>query len=206
VVDTLQLKRDQERNKLRATIKQQRKALSNAELEKAAHALFLNCTPFFSDVKSVAGYQAMSGEIPLNPIFDYCHNQGITTLLPIMRNKALMFAPFDATTSFSTKQYGIQEPDADESQWLTPNELELVLVPLVAFDKTCNRIGMGGGFYDRSFEFRKTAAGPPTLVGVAHELQRVDDVFVEDWDVGLDFVVSDVGVVEAPMLRTLAGS
>ena len=191
MVDTLQQKRDH----IRANIKQQRKALSSTALEKAAHALFLNCTPFLAGVKSVAGYQAMSGEISLDPLFKYCHKEGITTLLPIMRNKALMFAPFDATTTFSTKQYGIQEPDTDESTWLKPTELELVLVPLVAFDNTCNRIGMGGGFYDRSFELRKTNAGPPALVGVAHAFQQVDDVFVESWDVGLDFVVSDAGVV-----------
>lgn len=191
MVDTFQQKRDN----IRTKIKQQRRALDNNELQLAATALLSNCKPYLSNVRTVAGYQAMLGEIPLNPIFDYCHQQAITTLLPIMRGKSLMFAPFDATTTFSTKQYGIQEPNVDESDWLTPNQLELVLVPLVAFDKTCNRIGMGGGFYDRSFEFRKSATAPPILMGVAHALQAVDDAYAQSWDVALDFIATDVQVI-----------
>ena len=190
MVDTLKQKRDS----IRATIRQQRKALSNDALSTAADALLLNCKPFLHNVKNVAGYLAISGEIPLDPIFDYCHKKGITTLLPIMRDQALLFAPFDPSTTFTTKKWGILEPDTDEAHWITPHELELVLVPLVAFDHTCNRIGMGGGFYDRSFEFRKTEAGPPALIGVAHAMQQVENVFVEAWDVALDCIVSDEGV------------
>ena len=195
MVDTHIDKNKRVRDDIRAQIKKQRKALSNSELAIAGEKLLANCKPFIDHVKSVAGYQAMLGEIPLNAVFDYCHQNNITTLLPIMRDQALMFAPFDSSTSFSVKQYGIQEPDVPESDWLRPNDLDLVLVPLVAFDATCNRIGMGGGFYDRSFEFRKTKAGPPNLVGVAHALQQVDDVFAQSWDVALDSIATDARVV-----------
>jgi len=191
VVDNNKQKRDE----IRATIKQQRKALNDNELQVAATALLSNCSPYLSNVKTVAGYQAMLGEIPLNPIFQHCQQHGITTLLPIMCGESLMFAPFDATTTFITKKYGIREPDIDKSEWLSPRELELVLVPLVAFDKTCNRIGMGGGFYDRSFEFRQSSAAPPLLIGAAHALQEVDEVHAQSWDVSLDFVATDMHVL-----------
>ena len=78
---------------------------------------------------------------------------------------------------------------------LGPEAIDLVLVPLVAFDPQRNRIGMGGGFYDRSFAFRKNPDQPrPVLIGVAHELQKVDLLEPEPWDVQLDMVVTDQAV------------
>ena len=78
---------------------------------------------------------------------------------------------------------------------LAPEALDLVLAPLVVFDPQRNRIGMGGGYYDRSFEFRKQAQrDAPILIGVAHELQKVDQLIAEDWDVRLDMVVTDGGI------------
>ena len=69
---------------------------------------------------------------------------------------------------------------------------DLVLAPLVVFDADRNRIGMGGGFYDRSFAFRKNSGiETPLLIGVAHELQKVDRLIPEDWDVRLDMIVTD---------------
>jgi len=187
VVDTLK----QQRDNIRAAIKPMRRALDPAALNAASQGLLSNCKSFLKKSNMVAGYQAMHGEISLDPIFNYCHENGITTLLPIMRNQSLMFAPFNTSTTFSIKQYGIQEPDTDKEDWIAPENLELVLVPLVAFDNTCNRIGMGGGFYDRSFEFRKSAAAPPTLIGVAHALQQVNNVYPQEWDVPLDMVATD---------------
>ncbi len=195
MVDTHKQACEQIRDEIRARIKQQRKSLDSLALDSAGNSLLTNCKQFIDGSKCVAGYQAMMGEIPLNPIFNYCHSNNIVTLLPIMREKSLMFAPFDAKTTFLTRQYGIQEPDVSQSEWLSPDQLDLVLVPLVAFDNTCNRIGMGGGFYDRSFEFRKNASAPPTLLGVAHAFQQVDDAYAQHWDVPLDFVATNTGVL-----------
>ena len=78
---------------------------------------------------------------------------------------------------------------------LAPQALDLVLTPLTVFDAERNRIGMGGGFYDRSFAFRKDPAHTrPRLVGVAHELQKVEHIEPEDWDVRLDLVVTDEAI------------
>ena len=70
--------------------------------------------------------------------------------------------------------------------------MQLVLLPLVAFDNDGGRLGMGGGFYDRTFSFTRLRAGPaPRLIGVAHELQRVDHLPVADWDIPLEAIVTD---------------
>jgi 5-formyltetrahydrofolate cyclo-ligase len=94
-------------------------------------------------------------------------------------------------------RFRLLEPDVGDDQMLAPRELDLVLAPLVVFDAGRNRIGMGGGYYDRSFAFRKDPARTaPVLIGVAHELQKVDSIEPEDWDVRLDKIVTDCAVYE----------
>jgi 5-formyltetrahydrofolate cyclo-ligase len=89
----------------------------------------------------------------------------------------------------------LPEPDVDDSEMLPPEALDLVLAPLVVFDSNRNRIGMGGGFYDRSFAFRKNPEHKlPVLIGVAHELQKVDQIVPQEWDVRLDMIVTDRAV------------
>jgi len=89
-------------------------------------------------------------------------------------------------------KFRLPEPDVGDEEMLAPAQMDLVLAPLVVFDADRNRIGMGGGFYDRSFAFRKDSAiDRPVLVGVAHELQKVERITPEAWDVRLDMVVTD---------------
>ncbi len=186
-----------QRDDIRLNIRKKRNELSLQALQTAAKLLLQNCIPSLENVSSVAGYQSMQGEMNLDPVFEHCHQHNIMTLLPIMRGQSLMFAPFTAASTFTVKQYGIKEPDTPQSEWLSPDQLNLVLVPLVAFDNTCNRIGMGGGFYDRSFEFRKNKKTPPTLIGVAHQLQQVEDVLPQPWDVALDGIITDKKIITA---------
>ena len=92
-------------------------------------------------------------------------------------------------------RFKLPEPDVTDAEMLEPESLDLVLVPLVVFDPQLNRIGMGGGYYDRSFEFRKQpGCNVPALIGVAHELQKVDQLVPEEWDVRLDMVITDAAI------------
>jgi 5-formyltetrahydrofolate cyclo-ligase len=86
---------------------------------------------------------------------------------------------------------GLLEPGADAVE-ADPNEIDLVLVPGVAFDEHCHRLGMGGGFYDRLL-----AALPPgtTKIGLAFDEQIVDAVPREEHDVVLDAVVTPTRVL-----------
>lgn len=74
-----------------------------------------------------------------------------------------------------------------------PWGLDLIILPLVAFDLSGNRLGMGGGFYDRtlSFKHQRCHWKGPKLIGIAHELQRVDLLPVNDWDIPLDAVITE---------------
>lgn len=95
-------------------------------------------------------------------------------------------------------QYGISEPDIPISHQLKPIELDIVLMPLVAFDLNGNRLGMGGGFYDRSFSFlmRRKSNKKPRLIGVAYDFQEIETLDSDSWDVPLDAVVTESRLIK----------
>ena len=95
-----------------------------------------------------------------------------------------------------TNRFGIDEPDVPESDWIAASELDLALLPLVGFDEDCNRLGVGGGYYDRSFAFSVGVplGQRPFLVGLGYELQRVPQLHPERWDVPLDTVVTELQI------------
>jgi 5-formyltetrahydrofolate cyclo-ligase len=88
-------------------------------------------------------------------------------------------------------RFGIPEPDVAPAELLEPGEMAAIVLPLVAFDARCHRVGMGGGWYDRSLAPARDAADRPLLVGVGYELQRVDALTPADWDVPLDAVCTE---------------
>ncbi|REM04538.1 5-formyltetrahydrofolate cyclo-ligase, partial [Mycobacterium tuberculosis] len=79
-------------------------------------------------------------------------------------------------------------PDLALDDTLAPEQMALVVAPLVGFDAQGRRLGMGGGWYDRSFAFRHQRPAPPWLVGVGFSVQQVDDLPVQPWDVGVDAI------------------
>ncbi|MCP1363185.1 5-formyltetrahydrofolate cyclo-ligase, partial [Halomonas sp. BBD45] len=128
--------------------------------------------------------------------------------LPVLRplsDNRLWFVHYHADTPMVANRFGIREPHtrhgAHRARQLPPWALDLVLLPLVGFDDDGNRMGMGGGFYDRSFAFVRYRRPRPRLIGVAHDCQRVERLPVASWDVPLDAIVSDARVVRPDRLR-----
>jgi len=86
-------------------------------------------------------------------------------------------------------RFNIPEPDVAEEELLTdPKKLDAVIMPMVAIDRCGNRIGMGGGFYDRTFEFRKSENCKPTLIAFAYDFQLIEEQVPQAWDVPSDFI------------------
>ena len=140
----------------------------------------------------VAGYWASDGEIPLHA-WQLRLPRDCTYCLPVLHEDGrLRFAPWRAGEPVAPNRYGIPEPDVSPETVLAPEALDLVVVPLVGFDARCHRLGMGGGWYDRSFAFRHRQPAPPMLVGAAFAFQQVDgELASEAWDVQLDAVCTD---------------
>jgi len=178
---------------IRQTIKQARAKLDAGFQFAAGHAVRdqLMDLPAFQAAKNIACYLAYAGEVPTQPLIDYIWQQNKTCYLPVLKTtpeKHLTFHAYHQDAQLMPNQYNIDEPVATAEIAVT--DLDLVLVPLVAFDKNCHRLGMGAGFYDRTFALRKQQE-TPLLIGLAYELQKVPELIPEDWDVAMDFVVTE---------------
>jgi len=182
---------------LRQEKRRQRSALGKSALERAAGELATRIIELdeYRRAQRVAAYFAVNGEISLDAVIKHALDAGKQVFLPILERQALRFAPYSLEQKMRMNRFRLPEPDVADEAMLAPVELDLVLAPLVVFDAERNRIGMGGGFYDRSFAFRKDSRmRSPCLIGVAHELQKVAALEPQAWDVRLDMIVSDAAV------------
>lgn len=183
-----------QRRHLRDRMRQQRRQLSPAQRVSAANTLAANllALPFAPQSGYVAGYWAMDGEIALHAWQLNLPTKCIYCL-PVLDGERLGFSPWRPGDPLVNNRYGIPEPDISSGSLLSPEDLTLVVLPLVAFDLQGARLGMGGGWYDRTFAFRKDRAGPPWLVGAGFELQQHDAIETAAWDVPLDAVCFEAG-------------
>ena len=143
--------------------------------------------------RRIACYLCNDGEMDLGPAMKLLRSSGAKLLLPALRGDHLWFLPYDGETRLAPNRFGILEPDVSPSTRCRARDLDLVLMPLVAFDTTGNRLGMGGGFYDRTFSYlqwRKTWGKPP-LLGIAYEFQHLDALTPRRWDIPLQGVATE---------------
>ena len=150
----------------------------------------------FQASKKVAGFLAFDGEADPIALMTEAFHAGKQVYVPAIvgKSKPLKFAPWSPTVSLERNQFGILEPVVSELERIEARDLDFVITPLVAFDKSCNRIGVGGGFYDRSFAFLIDEASKfphVSLVGFAFELQKVDQIEGCNWDVPLAAVATE---------------
>jgi len=185
------------RNQLRKKLRQQRRALSTQQQNLHAQSLsHLVCRDkLFLNAKRIACYLAEDGEIDPLHIIEKAWQYKKDIYLPVLppTGKSLFFAPFKFNTPLKPNRFGILEPDVHPNKWIGARQLNLILLPLVAFDTEGNRLGMGGGFYDRSLAFtsHRKQWHSPHLIGLAHELQKVDALPCESWDVPLNMIATE---------------
>ena len=183
------------RDLLRSSLREKRQELSPEQQKAAAASLFnmLGNQDFFRVAQRIAFYQVAGGEIDPRMLLDLALSQGKSCFLPIIQQdnpEFVSFAPYDANTELVPNKWGIAEPSTSEV--ISPTNFDVVFVPLVGFSKDCFRLGMGKGFYDRTFSFKIfNRRSSPMLVGLAHESQLVDSFPLESWDVRLDAVATE---------------
>lgn len=183
---------------LRDKHRKKRAALPVEVQEQNAVALrrHIESTPEYLTATHIAAYIAIRGEISLARLMEAGEKSAKQIYLPILREQSMFFAPWSIGTTLQKKGFGLLEPDVHSSTFIKPTDLDLILAPLVVFDSLCNRIGQGGGFYDRTFAHKRDAAegSKPVLMGVAHDSQREQLLQPQSWDVTLDLVVSDFAI------------
>ena len=187
--------------KIRKTIRSARKAVAaplknqwNGQI--STHILE---TPEYRESKRVAGFLAFDGEADPRSVMEQAVKDGKQVFVPLMQGKAapLVFIEWFPDTQLKKNRFGIEEPVGGKNSIVPATFLDLVVTPLVAFDAVCNRIGVGGGFYDRTFEFLKQSSDPPAcagdiaMIGFAFELQKLEAIHTKPWDIGLAGVATE---------------
>ncbi|MBN3564641.1 5-formyltetrahydrofolate cyclo-ligase [Aliamphritea spongicola] len=186
------------RQNLRREMRRKRRGLSEQQHKLASQGLLrtIRRLPAFKKSKNVAIYLASDGEIDAKPIIDLCWSLGKNCYLPILhpvKHNRLWFMPYTPRTRLHNNKYKILEP-AEVKQPRRPAwAMDLVLLPLVAFDPQGGRLGMGGGYYDRTFSFKQKwrQGGGTKMIGLAHDLQKVEKLEIASWDIPLEGIASD---------------
>lgn len=181
----------------RRRIRQQRKALPPQIREAANDQITrrLLSLSAFRRASSIAAYIANDGEADPADTVATARAAGKELLLPVLhplKLNRLHFSPFDIIDELLPNRFGIAEPVLRINGIVNPRFIDLILVPLVAFDESCHRVGMGAGYYDRTLSFKKFAvAKNPLLIGLAFECQKIDTIAPRPWDIPLDAVITE---------------
>lgn len=187
---------NQSTTSLRQSVRNQRKLLSQQkrkQFDDAIHHALLDAN-ILRHFKYIAGYLAHDGEPSINQFIQTCSEENHPFYLPTLSDKALNFASYHVGSCLKDNNFGIPEPF--NSEQLPAKELNLVLLPLVAFDTQGSRLGMGGGYYDRTFSFMldQPTEQRPLLVGIAYSLQQLNKIERQAWDIPLDAVFTENGL------------
>jgi 5-formyltetrahydrofolate cyclo-ligase len=183
------------RDALRQQLRAARRALSfEVRLQASISAAMQLCaSDAYRHARRIAVYIPMDGELDPTPLIMRCRTDERELYLPVLppMEGAMSFRPYNVDTPMVANRFGIPEPKSAEGGRMA-KDMDLVVTPIVGFDMQGNRLGMGAGFYDRTFGFLRHMQDPrPLLIGYAYELQKVPALSAEDWDVPLAAVATE---------------
>jgi 5-formyltetrahydrofolate cyclo-ligase len=198
---------------LRRRLRETRRGISGSEQRRHAQALARRLArhPIFLKARRIGIYWPADGEIDPRPLLQLRHAKAKRWHLPVLRThpkSGLWFLSYRPGEAMQGNRFGIPEPARRSSRQRHAQGLDLLIIPLVGFDAACNRLGMGGGFYDRSLRYLSHHRHwrRPHLIGVAHECQHVPSLPVCPWDVPLDLVVTERRIYGKYHARVDAGT
>ena len=184
-----------DRKRLRREMRARRRLLTAGERQRAAQRLArrLRASTLLYRARRVGLYLPADGEIDPWPALrrGTGHRQCFLPVLDPLRPGILRFAPWTPGRPMRANRFGIPEPRFRYSELVPVWSLDLILMPLVAWDRHGNRLGMGGGFYDRTLADMDRRPLRPRLAGVAYRFQEVPRLESRWWDVPLDGVLTD---------------
>lgn len=183
------------RDNIRRTFRERRRNLSALEKDKSAHQLvaLLDKQQLLHKGAHVALYKTNDAELSTEPLITYCWQQEINVYLPVLHpftNGHLLFLRYTTETAMQSNRFGIMEPKIDVTAVCPARDLDAIFTPLVAFDDSGNRLGMGGGFYDRTLSALQGNVHSPKVIGLAYDIQRTSALPVETWDIPLPAIAT----------------
>lgn len=184
---------DMEKNGIRKWAKEERKKLSREQTEKAGSLIFqqIRKSVWYEQHHLVFGYASFQGEPDTGGFLRQVLEDGKRLALPRVLEEKMKFIEVCDLEQLKPGKKGILEPV--EGKEINKGENALVVVPGLAFDREFNRLGFGGGYYDRYFKKQKTSQKQFYLVGVCHEFQLLEKIPVKKHDVQMDAIVTPSG-------------
>jgi len=174
----------------RKRIQTQRQQLPPQILHQAATqaAQYITQTTWFLESTHIAFYYPVGNELNTQPLIKRACEMGKICYLPVcdpQQAYILHFMHYSLDEPLSRNQYGILEPVSHTNIAIDPSTLDIVFMPLLAFDATGNRLGSGKGYYDRTFAYLHTAPfhHTPKLIGLAYAFQQVKNIDPQVWDI-----------------------
>ena len=187
---------DQAKKELRAVAIRKRDAIAATEKEKKDRKIRERLFRLgeFADARVVMLFASFRSEVDTLPVIEHALGKNKTVILPRVdrKNRRLKLYNVKSTSELVTGYMGIPEPAEDREREVQASGIEMVLMPGLAFDPAGNRIGYGGGYYDRLVDGMDPK---PPLVAVAYEEQIVDRVPAEDHDILVDIIITDERVI-----------
>lgn len=182
-----------ERQLIRTQIRRQRQALSPQQQQQAAQQVAERALsfPLLAQARNVALFLSFDGELDTRPLISRLWQRGQQVYLPVLHpfsTGQLLFIRYLPDTPLTPNRYGIPEPSLNLTELAPLNTLDIILVPLVAFDARGQRLGMGGGFYDRTLQHWQQHGVLPA--GLAHCCQQVPALPTEQWDIPLPVIIT----------------
>jgi 5-formyltetrahydrofolate cyclo-ligase len=188
------------RNNIRQEIRGKRSELSDLSQQEQAVLLRENLIEQTEVIhaKKIAIYLANDGELNTQPFINWCWQNEISVYLPVIHPFSkghLLFLKYTNTSTLILNKYGISEPKLDVRNIITVDKLDIIFTPLVAFDQRGNRLGMGGGFYDRTLstwyiQYQQNKQTKPVPIGLAHDCQKVKKIPIQTWDIPLPKIIT----------------
>lgn len=191
------------KTQLRKTLREARKKITLSRRHSAAVAAanaFVADT-LFATSQHIACYLARADEFDTQPLIDAIWQAGKICYLPVVSTQSatpLVFVAYQKTDHLIVNQFHILEPNPTPEKCIAAEQLELVFVPLLAFDSQGHRLGSGGGYYDKTFAFlREKSRQKPRLIGLGYQEQKRDSLPHDAWDLELDGVLTEQGLNES---------
>lgn len=185
-----------DKQSIRQQVRQRRNALSNDQQQQAAEQLTQQVFSLaqLHSADRVGLYLSFDGELNTRHCIQALWDAGKQVYVPVLhpfRKGYLVFVRYSADTDMVNNKFGIQEPKLTCQNICPLAELDLLFMPLVAFDESGNRLGMGGGFYDRTLSVhQREKRSKPHLIGLAHHCQKYTCLPTEPWDIRVNKIIT----------------
>ena len=185
------------KDNLRKEMLQKRKSMETRDVSSFSNKIIsaIMELPEFINSKNIMIYLSFNKEVNTYPLARWCLDNGKTVIAPYCIPSKREIVPYKITNlinDLTKSTFGVMEPKHDLLEKANIEDIDLVIVPGVVFDENCNRIGFGAGYYDRFLP--RILKNTPTI-GIAYDYQIVDEVPTGEYDVPLDFIITEERII-----------